>query len=107
MERSNTEKDMIISLQGTPPTLAGPPLVIEVENRVTVDSGKNSIVKPLVIIMIYKFWLKMWSTDKDNEYVVNCPNQPTCFAHFDLCICKLCFIIIPLANEYDAGDRHH
>ena len=25
-------------------------------------------------------------------HVVNCPTQPTCFAHFDLCICQLCFI---------------
>ena len=49
------------------------------------------MIKTLVIITIDMFWLKMWSTDKDNEYVVNCPNQPTCFAHFDLCIFR-CFI---------------
>ena len=22
-------------------------------------------------------------------YIVNCPTHPTCFAHFDLCICRL------------------
>ena len=43
----------------------------------------------------------MWSTDKDAEYVVDC------FAHLDFCICQLCFIVIPLANDYDAGDFHH
>ena len=47
-----------------------------------------------------RHWFGCWI------YVVDCPNQPTCFAHFDLCICQLCFIIIPLANEYDAGDYH-
>ena len=28
----------------------------------------------------------------DGEELVNCPTQLTCFAHFDLCICHLCFI---------------
>ena len=28
----------------------------------------------------------------DGDELVNCPTQPTCFAHFDLCICQLCFI---------------
>ena len=29
----------------------------------------------------------------DGDEFVNCHTQPTCFAHFDLCICQLCFTI--------------
>ena len=28
----------------------------------------------------------------DCDGVVNCPTQPTCIAHFDLCICQFYFI---------------
>ena len=28
----------------------------------------------------------------DGDELVNCPTQLTCFAHFDFCVCQLCFI---------------
>ena len=37
----------------------------------------------------------MPSANDGSPWVVNCPTQPTCIAHCDLCICQLYFITNP------------
>ena len=60
--------------------------------REEFPGATQPVNKAMLNIVPYKGQL---SDEEDHSQLVNCPTQPTCIAHCDLCISQLWFITNP------------